>query len=99
LICYDRRRVRHYVAYAPADRYSCAKMPVWDGASLWFAIHVEDGLGRFHEASKTLQRVEKVGDLVLPEVQELIFDEKQRRLIINGSIEVNPDDVPLLPRF
>lgn len=99
LVHYDRRRDRHYVAYAPADRYNWAKSPVWDGASLWFAIHIEAGLGRFHEASKILQRIEQVGDLVLPEVGELTFDDDERRLIINGSIKINPDDVPLYPRF
>lgn len=99
LIHYDRRNNRHYIAYAPADRYSCAKALVWDGTSLWFGIHVEAGLGRFHEPSKTLQRIERVGDLVLPEVWKLTYDENERRLIINGEININLNDVPPLPRF
>jgi nucleoside phosphorylase len=95
LICYDDRSDRHYVAYVPADRYSCAKRPVWDGASVWFGIHVEDGLGRFHEASKTLQRVKSVGAVVLPHVEELTFDEKERQLVINRSFKLDPDAIPL----
>lgn len=96
LVRYDRRADRHYVAYAPADRYSCPTALAWDGESIWFGIHVEAGVGRFHEASKTLQRFERVGHLVLPQVRELSYDERERQLVLNGGIKISVDD--LLPR-
>ena len=93
LVRYDRRGDRHYIAYAPADRYSCATALAWDGESVWFGIHTEPGLGRFHEPSKTLQRVERVGSLVLPQVHELTYDAATRRLVLNGEIKVRLDDL------
>jgi hypothetical protein len=96
---YDRGADRHYVVYAPADRYSWAKALTWDGESLWFGVHTEDGFIRFHETSTTLQRIPSIGGQALPNVEELSFDSEKGCLIINGKLRVRMRDLPPLPRF
>jgi hypothetical protein len=93
---YDRSANRHYVVYAPADRYQWAEALVWDGESLWFGVHFEAILVRFHEPSATLQRITSIRGTAIPSIETLSFDRQERRLIVNEEIHISIGDVPTL---
>ncbi len=95
---FDSAAVRYYVAYAPDDRYSWAKALTWDGESLWFGIHVEKGLVRFHEPTKTLQRIRTFNNQPLPLIEELEYEPTAGILIVNKTLSVSLSELPPLPR-
>jgi len=83
---YERLKDRHFIAYSSAWSYNWATCFAFDGKTLWFGLHLRDGLMSFTPGDNLLKSHEAFQGKALPRVGELELDGES--LILNGSMRI-----------
>jgi hypothetical protein len=83
---YERLKDRHFIAYSSAWSYNWATCFAFDGKTLWFGLHMRDGLMSYSLDDSCLNSYEVFDGASLPRIDQLeLYDGS---LILNGSLRI-----------
>jgi hypothetical protein len=83
---YERLKDRHFIAYSSAWSYNWATCLAFDGKTLWFGLHMRDGLMSFSPGENLLNSYESSQGTTLPRVGQIEVNEGI--LVLNGSLRI-----------
>lgn len=86
VVGYDKAQNRHFVAFSSAWSYNWATCFAWDGSSLWFGLHMRDGLISFSLGDGVLNSYESLNGIPLPSVRRI--DIEDSALVLDGEIKI-----------